>query len=167
MINCRSIPPAVWGHAHDALVFYFSRRHGLHNAEDLAQDTLAAVLTRDDFEFEKEEDFLRVCYGFASRISQSGYRVARKHAAAVLDPNMSHAPARTVSLNQAEMTVLLDEVLRTAKARLSEQDWDLIQQTMSSDRDPASRSNIPETNNIRVRLHRARRKLAKLTGWRK
>lgn len=168
MPNCRSIPPAVWEHAHDALVFYFSRRHGISNAEDLAQDTLAAVLTREDFEFEKEEQFLRVCYGFASRISRSGYRLARKHAAGVLDdPNFRQRASSRLALNPAEMAVLLDEVLRIAKSQLTEREWNLIQQTAGDQEAISELPNAAGVNNVRVRLHRARRKLAKLTGWSK
>ena len=166
MPNCRSIPPAVWKHATEALVFYFSRRHCRNDAEDLAQDTLAAVLTREDFEFEKEEDFLRVCYGFAARISQAGYREARKHAAGVLDPDFGRPPTRRSLLNSAEASVLLEEVLRTAQSALSEKEWALIQRAAIAD--PADNPRPPSpaaANNIRVSLHRARRKLAKLTGW--
>ena len=86
MANCRSIPPAAWEHAREALIFYFSRRHGLTDAEDLAQDTLATLWSRDDDEFEKNDDFLRVCYGFARLVSQKGYRQAQKHAGDELDP---------------------------------------------------------------------------------
>jgi hypothetical protein len=166
MPNCRSISPAVWGQAHDALVFYFSRRHGFTNAEDLAQETLAAVLTREDFEFGKEEDFLKVCYGFASRISQAGYRQFQKHRADELDPDFHRSVSRRFCLNSAEMAILLDEVLQTAESKLSAKDWALIKESI--DTDPAAvtnRHSPAEANNARVRLHRARRKLAKLTGW--
>jgi hypothetical protein len=166
MPNCRSIPPAVWGQAHDALVFYFSRRHGIANAEDLAQETLAAVLTREDFEFGKEEDFLRVCYGFASRISQAGYRQVQKHVAAALDPDFHKPVSRRFCLNPAEMAILLDEVLRAGESQLSEKEWALIKESISTDPAAvANRQNPGDANNARVRLYRARRKLAKLTGW--
>jgi|HubBroStandDraft_1064217.scaffolds.fasta_scaffold448395_2 hypothetical protein len=166
MPNCRSIPPAVWGQAHDALVFYFSRRHGIANAEDLAQETLAAVLSREDFEFAKEGDFLKVCYGFAGRISQAGYRQLQKHAASELDPDFHKPVSRRFCLNPTEMAILLDEVLRTGESRLSEKDWALIKQSIAWDPAPvADPQNLSDANKTRVRLHRARRKLAKLTGW--
>jgi DNA-directed RNA polymerase specialized sigma24 family protein len=168
MPTCRSIPQAVWGHAREALIFYFSRRHGITDAEDLAQETLAAVLTREDFVFAREEDFLRVCYGFASRISYAGHRQTRKHAASELDPNSGQPPSRRSALNPAEIAVLLDEVLRTGESRLSEQEWSLIKQSITEDRTAmANQFNMGDANNVRVRLHRARRKLAKLTGWSK
>jgi hypothetical protein len=166
MPNCRSIPPAVWVQAHDALVFYFSRRHGITNAEDLAQETLAAVLSREDFEFAKEGDFLKVCYGFASRISQAGYRQIQKHVAAALDPDFHKPVSRKFCLNPTEMGILLDEVLRTGESKLSEKDWALIKQSIATDPVPvADLQNPSDANNARVRLHRARRKLARLTGW--
>ena len=138
-------------------MFYFSRRHQFDNAEDLAQETLAAVLTRDDFEFEKEEDFLKVCYGFAGRISQAGYRQTQKHAASELDPNAHPSGARTCRLDPAEAAVLLDEVIRTAELHLKADDWRLIQQAMSTDRGTiANQLNLGDANNVRVRLYRAR-----------
>jgi DNA-directed RNA polymerase specialized sigma24 family protein len=165
MATCRSIPSAVWSHAHAALVFYFSRRHGYSNAEDLAQETLTAILARDDFEFEKEEDFLKVCYGFASRISQTGYRRAKKHAAAPLTPD-SGPGGYSAQLSAPEAGVLLDEVIRTAKGSLSADDWHLIREAADTDRATmAERLKLGDANNVRVRLHRARRKLARLTGW--
>jgi len=54
MINCRSVSPKTWEHARQALVFFFTRRHGLYGAEDLAHETLAAILGREDYRFEQE-----------------------------------------------------------------------------------------------------------------
>ena len=85
MPTCRSLSPDAWEQARQALVFYFSRRHGLANAEDLAQETLAAFWKREDFEFEREEDFLRVCYAFARRILQVAVKRVVEQAAEVLD----------------------------------------------------------------------------------
>src|SRR5579864_726204 len=87
MANCRSISPEAWAHARESLVFYFSRRHARSDAEDLAQETLLAVWNREDYEFEKEEDFLKVCYGFARRILLEGYRDAHRHAGSEMDPS--------------------------------------------------------------------------------
>src|SRR5260370_399388 len=95
MINCRSVPPKTWEYARQALVFYFTRRHGLSDAEDLAQETLATILSREDYHFEKEEDFLKVCYGFAGHILQTARRGAAKCAGSPLDPALA-APRRAV-----------------------------------------------------------------------
>lgn len=169
MPNCRSIPPAVWEHVRQALVFYFSRRHGITNAEDLAHETIAAVLTREDFEFACQEDFLRVCYGFAGRVSQNGYRQTRKHAgdSAAVDSIASQAlQSRTVTLSPPEMAILLQEVLQAGESRLSTTDWQLIREASSTDRATLARDmKLGDANNVRVRLFRARKKLAKLTGW--
>jgi len=166
MANCRSISQDSWEHARQALVFYFSRRHGLPDAEDLAQEALATVWSRDDYEFEKEEDFLRVCYGFARLISLEGYRRTQKHAGDELD-GAAPAPAQDDgSAAKTEMRILLDQVCRVGVARLAEKDWQLILHAADSDRaSVADALNLGDANNVRVRLHRARKKLARLTGW--
>src|SRR5450432_4212962 len=111
MPNSRSIEPEAWEQARSALVFYFSRRHGFTNAEDLAQETLAALWKRDDFEFARAEDFLRICYAFARRISQSGGRDARKHAGEELDPAAPGREASMEGLSGAALELLVREVL--------------------------------------------------------
>jgi DNA-directed RNA polymerase specialized sigma24 family protein len=168
MPNCRSISPQAWEHAREALVFYFSRRHGLADAEDLAQDTLAAIWSRADFEFEKEEDFLRVCYGFAGRILQSGYRQTRKHTASELDPAIPD-PARTAyGMNSTEIGLLLDQVIQIGETHLREKDWEVIRTAASADGPMTdSQSSSDNGNSFRVRLSRARKKLVQLTGWEK
>jgi DNA-directed RNA polymerase specialized sigma24 family protein len=166
MPNCRSIPPAVWDHVREALVFYFSRRHGVTNAEDLAHETIKAVLTREDYFFASEDEFLRVCYGFAARISQSGYRVAGKRASDVSTTEFVAPQGHRVWLNQPEMAILLEEVIRAGESQLSSADWQLIQSAADVDRATIAKDlNIGDANNVRVRLFRARNKLAKLTGW--
>ena len=68
MPNCRSIPTEKWVHAHKALVHFFTRK-GVSNPEDMAQETLMTLWSREDYQFEKEDDFLKVCYGFAKKHS--------------------------------------------------------------------------------------------------
>jgi hypothetical protein len=166
MPNCRSIPPAVWEHARQALITFFSRRHQFANAEDLAQETLAVLWSRQDFEFDKEEEFLRVCYGFAGKISLAGYRTARKHDAEQLDTASRPTSGFNVGLNPVEASLLLDEVVRIAKAELRDQDWKLIENAALEERDgPARRPDPMQANRARVGLFRARRKLKELTGW--
>jgi hypothetical protein len=166
MPNCRSIPQIAWEHAREALIFYFSRRHGIANAEDLAQDTLAAIWSRDDFEFEREEDFLRVCYGFAGRILQSGYRKTRKHAGSELDPATPEPARRAYGLDSTEIRLLLDEVIKIGGTQLKKKDWEIIRIAATAD-GPATDGRHPSDsgNRFRVRLFRARKKLAQLTGW--
>jgi hypothetical protein len=145
---------------------FFSRRHKFANAEDLAQETLAVLWSREDFEFNKEEEFLRVCYGFAGKISLAGYRTARKYNAETLDPASVQGSCRNIGLNPVEATLLLDEILRIAKAGLRDRDWQLIQEAAMDERGAASRQPDPvSANRSRVGLFRARRKLKELTGW--
>jgi DNA-directed RNA polymerase specialized sigma24 family protein len=167
-VNCRTVSPDAWEHARQALVFYFSRRHGLSEAEDLAQDTLAAVLARDDFVFEKEEDFLKVCYGFANRINLEAYRGVAKHVAAALDFDPPAAQAETQGLRDAELRVYLHEVLNLGKERLRARDWEILKRATSEEgKRIAEEFGLGDVNNARVYLHRLRKKLAGWTGWRK
>ena len=166
MPNCRSIPADAWEHAREALIFFFSRRHGLADAEDLAQEALVTLWSREDYEFEREEDFLRVCYGFARLVSLKGYRDTRKHAGEELDVATTAAPRDSGGLIDAETRILLDQVYKVAGSKLPEKDWQLIQQAAVSDRAAIGDAlNMGDANNVRVRLHRARKKLARLTGW--
>ncbi|MEI9975269.1 MAG: hypothetical protein WDO73_26340 [Ignavibacteriota bacterium] len=167
MINCRSVSPRTWECARQALVFFFSRRHGISDAEDLAQETLAALLSREDYQFEKEEDFLRVCYGFANNILQAARRETSKSAGTALDFDAGSPIAITRGLNQAELNVYLNEVFRLGKDQLREVDWQLIQQSIVLDGDQTTGKDQSSANNERVKLHRARGKLARLVGWRK
>jgi len=166
MLNCRSITPEAWAQAREALIFYFSRRHGSDRADDLAQETLAALWIREDYEFEKEEDFLRVCLGFARMISQAGYRQTRRESEFVgmeheaMSPN--HHPDGAAA---TEHRILLEQICTLGESRLREQDWQLVVQAATSDGEPTDM--IPsERNRFRVSLHRARKKLEKITGWR-
>src|SRR5450432_767307 len=126
MPNSRSIEPEAWEQARSALVFYFSRRHGFTNAEDLAQETLAALWKRDDFEFARADDFLRICYAFARRISQSGGRDARKHAGEELDPGVPSPGASVFGLSGPALALLLQEVMEIGETQLARKDWEAL-----------------------------------------
>lgn len=166
MINCRSVSPKNWEHARQALVFFFTRRHGLYGAEDLAHETLAAVLSREDYQFDQEEDFLRVCYGFANHILQKARREAGENLSTPIDPAIPSRRAETRGLKDAEIRVYLDEVLRLGKDQLRDVDWNLIQQSVVLEGNRSPGCDPAEANNTRVKLHRARKKLAVITGWR-
>lgn len=167
-MNCRSISPETWEHVRQCLIFYFSRRHGVTEAEDLTHETLLALWHREDFEFEREEDFPRVCYAFAGRVSKAGYRATQKHAYTELDPELAMPDRAAGGLKEAELGIYVSEVLHLAQSRLGERDRALLEQSM----EPAERSEnggltAGEASNMRVYLHRARKKLARITGWRK
>jgi hypothetical protein len=163
LMNCRSVSPKTWEHARQALIFYFTRRHGLLNAEDLAHETLAAILNREDYQFEKEEDFLRVCYGFAGHTLQTARREAGRDMSYLRGSSAAPCPT-TQGLKDAELRVYLDEVFRLGRDELHQTDWHLIQRSILQDGDRTA-SNPAEANNARVKLHRARRRLAQLVGW--
>jgi hypothetical protein len=168
MPNCRSIPPEAWARAREALVFYFSRRHGRSNAEDLEQETLATLWSRDDYEFEKEDDFPRVCLGFARRISQEGFREAQRHSPGEPDHEISSPRHHASGQAAVESRILLEEVCRIGESQLRDREWQLILRAASSAGAPAvAESHRSDANKFRVYLFRARRKLRQATGWRK
>ncbi|MDX1984862.1 MAG: hypothetical protein SFV51_31610 [Bryobacteraceae bacterium] len=165
MPSCRDIRPEVWEHARQSLVFYFSRRERVGNAEDLAQETLLAFWRREDFQFDKEEDFLRVCYGFANLILQHDYRRQKRRTESI-SPEQAAGHSAARRFEPAELRILLDEILRIGRSELREEDWKLIETAVST-----NPSQMPEAvdsraaNRIRVRLSRARSHLMRVTGW--
>jgi len=166
MLNCRSIAPETWEHARQALVFYFTYRLGADNAEDLAHDTLTAILARDDYEFEKEEDFLKVCYGFANHTVKEGIRKAAKHNYTPLEFDPPAPGNKTQGLNEAEARVYLQEILQLGRERLSQKDYEILKSAISLDgKEIAKAFGISDANNVRVRLHRLRKLLAGWAGW--
>src|SRR5437879_3933453 len=107
MANCRDIPPALWAQAREALIRYFASRAGAADAEELAHETLVAVLQREDYEFKGPEDFLKVCYGFARNVHMASRRkLARNTAESVgdVEPSPNPLPGR---LEAAELSTFL------------------------------------------------------------
>jgi DNA-directed RNA polymerase specialized sigma24 family protein len=159
MPNCRSIPHETWVHASKALTYFF-RGKGVPNPEDLAQETLMTVWSRDDYQFEKEDDFLKICYGFAKNILRESYRTNRKHAAEGANVSVESRVRGVQGLEGNEARVFLEEVYHRADAELQEEERAAIQAAIDRDN-----QDQPVEGKQRVRLHRARKKLAKLTGW--
>lgn len=156
MVNCRSISPAQWEAARQSLVLFFKYK-GMRNPEDLAHDTLLAVLGREDYEFDKEEDFPKVCLGFARNILQDARRKASRHH----EGSMEHMVvailrSETQGLVGAELGVYLQEVLTIGKEQLSQSDWNAIEQGI--DGTDAQPNGVKE----RVRRSRARKKLTNI-----
>jgi RNA polymerase sigma factor (sigma-70 family) len=166
MTNCRSIEPSAWEHARQALTFYFSRRHGFDHAEDLAQETLTRLWSRADFQFEKEEDFLKVCYGFAQKVSYRARRHAGRHTAESLDYLATEPADPGPGPEAAESKIHLQQILKIGRTQLQEEEWQLLRDSVRFDRSTiARRLNLGNANRVRVKLYRARKKLAMLTGW--
>lgn len=164
--NCRSISPETWEHARECLVFYFSRRHAHANAEDLAQETLLTIWDREDYEFESEADFLKVCYGFARLISKEGYREAQRQDGEEVDDSLPAPQHQWGSQRATESRMLLAEVWEIGRSQLEEKEWRVIQQAADSNMmTVAEELKLGTAINARVRLHRARKKLAKLVGF--
>lgn len=158
MINCRSIPHEKWVQAYKALAYFFSGK-GVLDPEDLAQETLMKIWSREDYQFEKEDDFLKVCYGFANNVFRDSYRVRREHAGEDPDLLESRMPS-TRGLRGNEVSVFLEEVRHIADAELKEAERAAIEAAIDHDS-----LDHPVAGKQRVRLYRARKKLARLTGW--
>ena len=61
----------------------------------------------------------------------------------------------------SELSVFLDEVFRLGRDQLREVDWRSIQQSLVLDGDHPGDSDHAGATNTRVKLHRARKKLAR------
>jgi DNA-directed RNA polymerase specialized sigma24 family protein len=155
----------MWAHARQVLVFYFSRRHGARNAQDLAQDTIAALLGRSDFEFEREEEFLRVCYGFAAMISLAEFRKqARQHQSATGFDYEARDPRNSAGMNAVETGIWIDQVERIGQTEMRPEDWQLVRKSLdaSDSGELAEELGLGSAGNARVRLFRAFKKLRAL-----
>src|SRR5437879_1368631 len=160
MINCRSIPTELWIEARKSLIFFFSRRLGIQNAEDLAHNTLMVIWLREDYEFAREEDFPKVCYGFARKILQEVYRDTKNRECVELDPEIQERVLGVQGLKGPEAAAFLEEVKRYGQEMFDAEEWALIEAAANRDEDDA-----PATGKIRTQVHRIRKKLAKITGW--
>jgi hypothetical protein len=64
-----------------------------------------------------------------------------------------------------EARLLLEKVCAIGESQLRSEEWRMIRQSIDCDRaGMAQEFKLKDANNMRVRLHRVRRKLAKLTG---
>jgi DNA-directed RNA polymerase specialized sigma24 family protein len=163
-MNCRSIHPDDWAHARKALVRYFASRHARADAEDLAQATLERVLEREDYEFGSSADFLKVCLGFARHVRFENARRERR-APGALDFEAATPSHAAESHHANESRIMLDDVRRVGSAHLNREEWSIVREAAEGSKTAAL--DAAEANRTRVFLHRARRKLARLTGWRK
>jgi hypothetical protein len=126
---------------------------------------MLAVLTREDFQFEKEEDFLRVCYAFARRTGQAGHRRERKHAAS--DIAEVAAVLAAGAPNETENEIFLKEVLQLGEQQLTERQWQAVTRAASDRTDLHKELGFSDANAFRVFLFRARRRLAEISGYRR
>lgn len=164
MLTCRSIPPELWEQARERLIYFFSRRHAADNAEDLAQETLAVVLSRDDYVFEKREDFLKVCIGFARFVLKQHYRRSSKET----EPFDEGTPARVArvrGLSGPEIGLFVEDVQRIASSEFPEQRALLDPDEPDGLTGATASGSKENANRLRVQLHRLRKKLGRLTGW--
>jgi DNA-directed RNA polymerase specialized sigma24 family protein len=163
---CRSIPEPEWERARELLIFYFSRRHGFSDAADLAHETLAA-LWESDFEFKSVADFPLVCHAFARLISLSAFRKSSRFVAEHREADSIAARDQSAfGLTPTEMRICLGQIAEAAQSRLSGREWDVIEKSTELERSAVGAElGLGDANNVRVFLHRARRKLKKITGW--
>ncbi len=169
-MNCRDVPPDLWSHARAAIFMFFSRRLGVEQADEVAQATLLAVLRREDYLFDKEEDFLRVCLGFAKKVAPELARSAERRSMDALDFETAAPSARIGRLEGVETSIYLEETMRLGSEQLSDLEWRLTNRSTVCTGDELIDEFPDEFKNVealRVQLFRARRKLAKIVGWQK
>lgn len=116
--------------------------------------------SRSDYQFEKEEDFLKVCYGFARKVHSTRLREEQRHLVNELYPEMEATIQPVKGLLGTEVSVFLREVTHRANIDLHAEEIALLNAAVNRD----VKDRPPEAK-ARIRLHRARRKLAELTGW--
>lgn len=148
-----------------ALRFYFSARGEARDAEDLIQRTFAKMLERDDYEFAQIEDFRPVCYGFASKILQSHRREKAKLPEPLPD-GVADTQERFDSARANENRLFLQQVQQLAKEELTEAEWALVMKGARAILDKVPYDFPPEeATKLRVRLHRLRKMLVEIIGW--
>jgi DNA-directed RNA polymerase specialized sigma24 family protein len=162
MLKSRSISTELWAHARQRLIFFFSRRLGMQNSEDLAHNTILAIWLRNDIELETEEDFLKLCYGFAKKVLQKAYRDTKADQWVELDPGIEKRVLDVQGLRGSEAAAFLKEVIECGEKMFNAEDWALIEAVAGRDENDA-----PVSGQIRTRMHRMRKKLAQMTGWEK
>src|SRR5580658_8070668 len=125
-MTCRDISEATWMEAFHALVVFFRHRLAAE-PDELAQQTLVRIFHRQDpYCFEKEEDFPKVCYGFAKIIWLEHQRRQQRDTTTVLDPAMP-APAHHAGGQQAtEDHIFLEEIRRIGQTQLKKKEWEII-----------------------------------------
>jgi hypothetical protein len=66
------------------------------------------------------------------------------------------------------MKIYADQVVRTGRSGLRTIEWKAIEQSIALDRSSVGdKLGLGTANNARVFLHRARKKLMEMTGWKK
>ncbi len=163
MPTCRSVSNDAWVQARSALLIYFSRgRRQFSNAEDLVQDTLTVLLERDDYEFGKDDDFLKVCYGFARKVAQKARRQNHFQMNGAVDWNQYPAETPGKKPSRVELRILLDEVLQLIQGHIRPEDLELLISSTEDDAQTlANEHNLKSANSARVRLHRIRHRISK------
>jgi hypothetical protein len=170
MITCRDIPPEVWAMAYDALVRHFTGAYAVArspsvSADDLAQDTLVAILRRSDYRFDCSENFLKVCLAFARNIESQNWREVNRRSMERLDFDTPMRSAGASGLEGAEVATFLQEVLRVGKEVLAEKDWQLLNRaTVCTGSELAAEFGFKDAQSLRVYLHRLRKSFAKMVG---
>ncbi len=165
MPNVRAIPSEVWEQVFEALVLFF-RHRGSRDPDDEAQNTLLAMLKRDDYEFKNVGDIHFVAKGFARIIALEAYRRMERIRESPLEPlePLLAAPRHSDGSPDAiEARIHLKDVCRVASAKLRQKELDAIRRAVEADPSaPSGALNAGEQNRRRVFLFRSRQKLGRL-----
>lgn len=149
-------------------MYFMRRERDMEDVEDLVQQTLAAIWRRDDYQFEGEDQFIRVCFGFAAFIQKAHLRDQHRNIVNRGSQEIAASATTTCGLNATEMEIFADQVKRVAEAKLNAEEWQTIQSALSADLGETTEVDhgiLGNANAMRVRLYRVRKKLARLVGW--
>jgi hypothetical protein len=155
----------MWEQVFEALVLFF-RHRGSRDPDDDAQNTLLAILKREDYEFENVADIHLVAKGFARHIAFEAYRRVKRSRESPLDPVEAFlaAPGNSPGSPEAiESQIYLQEVCRIAAAKLRKKELDAIRRAVAAaPPDLSGALTAGERNKRRVFLFRTRQKLKRL-----
>ena len=156
-----AIPEELWNHAIKSLTRFFGSKGCGDRVGDLVQDTLTRISGRPDYEFEKEEDFLRLCHGFARMILYEDRRRWNRNRSVVeYDDSALYGGASPKSLRGVERQLHNRKLLDLLKPCLKDEDWKMLEDSLEMDRETQARNlGVSNANAMGVRIFRALEKV--------
>ena len=162
-MTSETIPEEVWNQATKALTRFFGSKGCGDRVSDLVQDTLTRISGRTEYRFEEEEDFLRLCHGFARMILLEDRRKWNRNRSAVeYDDSALYGGSRPKSLSGVERQLHNRKLLELLKPCLKEEDWRMLEDSLEMDRETQARKlGVSNANAMGVRIFRALEKVRK------
>lgn len=158
-----TIPDEVWSHAKKALTRFFGSKGCADRVDDLVQETLTRVAGRTDYQFETEEELLRVCHGFARMILlEERRRWNRSKLVVEYDDSAFYGGRSPQALREVEKQLHNRKLLELLRPCLKEEDWRMLEDSLEMDRETqAKKLGVSNANAMGVRIFRALEKARK------